>query len=327
LEICNSSNSSIRILDDSGNFTGYLNDTIFNAIPGSFPEIVMNGSKTPPYGYRLPVNKYSITLDSFKTTESRAFFFTRNTSYSYERSDAQQTQTDQLYFDNGVLVGNPDDQTKSVKLLNIINETTQEKVFIARSIGLETGDFVRIENPNTNTIKLISWGSAKNYNIELNSADATGIGRFVSDNISLSVNTIHTYVPDWTDVTNTDLIVLVDVDMDGTIDDTLYLQNQLTGVGDDHGSLLIPDRYNLAQNYPNPFNPITVIRYQLPVNSQVTLKVYDVLGREVSTLVNENKKPGSYEIDFDGSKMPSGLYFYRIVAGNFIETKKMLLLK
>jgi hypothetical protein len=92
-------------------------------------------------------------------------------------------------------------------------------------------------------------------------------------------------------------------------------------------NLTVPAKFYLDQNYPNPFNPSTTINYQLPRQSQVTLKVFDVLGREVSTLVNENKKPGSYEVEFDGSKLPSGVYFYRLQAGIFLETKKLLLLK
>jgi hypothetical protein len=99
----------------------------------------------------------------------------------------------------------------------------------------------------------------------------------------------------------------------------------VTGVNEHDHSL--PATYVLEQNYPNPFNPATVISYQLPVNSQVTLKVFDVLGREVATLVNENKKSGSYEVEFSGSKLPSGMYFYRLQAGSFVETKKLLLMK
>ena len=85
--------------------------------------------------------------------------------------------------------------------------------------------------------------------------------------------------------------------------------------------------YQLSQNYPNPFNPSTVISYRLPVIGFVTLKVYDVLGREVATLVNEEKSAGEYEIEFNGSKLPSGIYFYQLKTGNFVETKKMVLLK
>lgn len=95
---------------------------------------------------------------------------------------------------------------------------------------------------------------------------------------------------------------------------------------------LVPTEFVLYQNYPNPFNPSTIIRYQLPVNSNVTLKIYDILGREVSTLVNEYLNAGSYEIDFNVGQnsspaLASGIYFYKIQAGDYVETKKMILLK
>ena len=85
--------------------------------------------------------------------------------------------------------------------------------------------------------------------------------------------------------------------------------------------------YALLQNYPNPFNPTTSIKYSIKENTHVTLSVYDVLGREIKNLVNENKNPGEYEVKFDGSGMTSGIYFYRLKAGDFIKSKKMLILK
>lgn len=88
-----------------------------------------------------------------------------------------------------------------------------------------------------------------------------------------------------------------------------------------------PKRYALAQNYPNPFNPITMIRYELPERADVTLKVYDLLGREVATLVNATQGQGTYQVPFNASNLASGVYFYRLKAGAFIETKKMLLVK
>jgi hypothetical protein len=87
--------------------------------------------------------------------------------------------------------------------------------------------------------------------------------------------------------------------------------------------------YELSQNYPNPFNPTTIIKYQIPELSFVTIKVYDVLGNEIAILVNEEKPAGGYNVEFriENSELSSGIYFYHLRAGNFIETKKMVLLK
>ncbi|MBK7632006.1 MAG: CotH kinase family protein [Ignavibacteriales bacterium] len=90
---------------------------------------------------------------------------------------------------------------------------------------------------------------------------------------------------------------------------------------------LIPSEFTLFQNYPNPFNPSTKISWQSPVGSQQTLKIYNLLGSEVATLVDEYKTAGTYEVEFKATKYPSGVYFYRLQAGSFVETKKMLLLK
>jgi hypothetical protein len=89
----------------------------------------------------------------------------------------------------------------------------------------------------------------------------------------------------------------------------------------------LPHEFLLHQNYPNPFNPTTMIKYQTPHSSDVTMKVHDVLGREVSVLVNERRGAGVHEVKFDGSGLASDVYFYRLSAGSFVETKKLLLLR
>ncbi|GBD88475.1 Ycf48-like protein precursor [bacterium BMS3Abin03] len=90
---------------------------------------------------------------------------------------------------------------------------------------------------------------------------------------------------------------------------------------------VIPEEFILYQNYPNPFNPTTTINYSLEGTGVITLKVYDILGREVTTLVNENKTAGNYTIKFNAYHLPSGIYFYRLMSGSFSSTKKLLLLK
>lgn len=99
----------------------------------------------------------------------------------------------------------------------------------------------------------------------------------------------------------------------------------ITDIKDDHQ--IIPTVYKLNQNYPNPFNPSTIINYQIPEEGFITLKVYDIIGKEVKTLINENKPAGSYNVKFDASDLSSGIYIYRIRANNFVQSRKMLLIK
>jgi hypothetical protein len=90
---------------------------------------------------------------------------------------------------------------------------------------------------------------------------------------------------------------------------------------------IIPEKYELYQNYPNPFNPTTSIRYSVPSVQNIKLIVYDIPGKEIATLVNGKQSPGVYEVTWDASQFPSGVYFYKFTAGDFSEVKKMVLIK
>ena len=105
---------------------------------------------------------------------------------------------------------------------------------------------------------------------------------------------------------------------------TLYTYVPVTAFNEDVNSV---NSYSLSNNYPNPFNPSTSIQYAISINQFVQLKVYDVLGNEVATLVMEEKLAGSYGVSFNASQLSSGVYFYRLQAGSFVETKKMSLIK
>ena len=119
----------------------------------------------------------------------------------------------------------------------------------------------------------------------------------------------------------------------------IVINDIITDVDDNGGNHInnknkkneIPKVYSLSQNYPNPFNPATIINYQLPKASKVLLKIYDLTGREIKTLVNEEQPAGNYKVNFDASRLASGVYFYRITAtggaSSFVQTKKMILMK
>ena len=105
---------------------------------------------------------------------------------------------------------------------------------------------------------------------------------------------------------------------------SLILVRQLVSISEE---LLLPIEFELSNNYPNPFNPVTSIRYSLPKSEKVSLIVYNLNGKEVARLVNENQQAGNHSIKWDASDVASGIYFYRLQAGDFVQTRKMVLLK
>ncbi|MDR3610592.1 MAG: T9SS type A sorting domain-containing protein, partial [Ignavibacteriaceae bacterium] len=108
------------------------------------------------------------------------------------------------------------------------------------------------------------------------------------------------------------------------IDEFTFTPHSVTGVKE---NTIVPLNFNLSQNYPNPFNPSTVINYSIPRAGLVSLKIYDILGREIRTLLNENKTPGNYSVNFNAHGLSSGVYFYRLTMGTYSDVKKLMLLK
>ncbi|NWG29742.1 MAG: T9SS type A sorting domain-containing protein [Ignavibacteriaceae bacterium] len=110
---------------------------------------------------------------------------------------------------------------------------------------------------------------------------------------------------------------LKQIDFDGTFENSNAVEVEVTS----------PTTFSLEQNYPNPFNPTTKISWQSPVGSHQILKIYDVLGNEVATLVDEYREAGSYSVEFNAGNLTSGMYVYRLSTNNFVDTKKLILLK
>ena len=132
---------------------------------------------------------------------------------------------------------------------------------------------------------------------------------------------------DWLDCSYSATVNLKNASSDGKIvGSTMWkFGTVLTSVGNDGSSL--PNKFSLDQNYPNPFNPSTKIEYTLQIASNVTLKVYNVLGQVVATLVSEKQDVGTHSATFEASQFTSGVYFYKINAGNYTATRKMMLIK
>jgi 1,4-alpha-glucan branching enzyme len=186
---------------------------------------------------------------------------------------------------------------------------------------------------STTDFSLNVSGAGKSIQLNDNSMKANILGNFDVSNISITSNFQNTGM--WYEFFSGDSLNVTDIEMQITLQPgeyKLYTSVKLpsldfiVGIKD---AKEIPTEFKLEQNYPNPFNPETIISYQLPVAEFVSLKVYDVLGREIATLVNEYQQSGDHYSTFSTLhySLSSGIYFYRLKAGNFFETKKMLLLK
>jgi hypothetical protein len=134
------------------------------------------------------------------------------------------------------------------------------------------------------------------------------------------------YIPATVELYNTSDVGVAWVGLDGS-NKRVYWDRYLAVVGVPKTQNELPGTFMLGQNYPNPFNPSTKIEFSLPKDEFVTIKVFDLIGREVSSIVSKNLKAGSYEVEFDAGKLSSGVYFYRMNAGSFSETKKMIVVK
>jgi len=190
-------------------------------------------------------------------------------------------------------------------------------------------DKITITSPDNNPVNLVSLAA---YQVSETSKDSLVIEGW--DNSSLKYS--HSFPNDsnWTiytlnyDNINKIIIRLDSVGKGGLTDynfDNFTFTSSISSVSND--SALVPLRYNLSQNYPNPFNPNTVISYRIAKPGRVVLKIYDLLGREVSTLVDEYKPADNYTVYFNASKLSSGVYIYILSSNGFVSSHKMVLLK
>jgi hypothetical protein len=167
------------------------------------------------------------------------------------------------------------------------------------SAGGVSANYVARFNTQTNTWSTLGTGSSNGVNDYVYALAVSGSEVFVGGGFTLAGGIASTFIARWNSGTSR--------------------VEQLSPTA--------PKTFLLEQNYPNPFNPSTTIRYQLPVASEVKLEVYDVLGKKIATLVNERQSAGSYQVVWNASGLSSGTYFYRLQAGTFVETKKMIMVK
>jgi formylglycine-generating enzyme len=317
---------SIEITNGAGAGIGSHGSVSYNTLDDGLVIHPQNSNVRPPLGYFVPEGRYSIQLSAFADSVADFSALSEVGMFNYWRSDVAGGQTDHLAYDSGIGVGNPDAATKTVNLEAITRVTGGERDFRILNCATVQNDSVRIVTPDSNRVAFVNLGPSKTYDLTVVLAGENATGKFLHGHIAVPTHSTHIIAPDWQDITHQPMRIYQDRGNTGVISDSLVVTNQVgeAGVGSTEG---VPERFSLDQNYPNPFNPATVIRFGLPFASRVVLTVYDVLGREVAVLVDEKREAGSYEVTFNGASLSSGMYFYRMDAGSFTQTRKLMLLR
>jgi hypothetical protein len=316
----------VQIRNPQGQEVQYA-DSLSLGIPDALPIIPLVGGPQKPIGYLLPTDTYEVTLTGGASPDRSSAVFADSRILSYHRTDADSTQTDFVRFGEGILAKNPDTQPRELRLRTILGTSVEDRKGVEVSgVGLSGHDSLALTPLPTDDVQLRNYGKQSTYDLRLILDSKTNRQFFEHTGIHLDSLSTHRVVPQWTDLGGTGVKIYIDRGNDGTVDDSLIVQNETSGA-DIHGTLETPREYRLEQNYPNPFNPVTRITYSVPSAGHVSLRVYDILGREVATLVNEEKQPGSYTVTFNGQGLASGVYFYRFNAQGYVSTKKMILTK
>jgi hypothetical protein len=329
LETFNSPYADIRISNAAGQTVGFASGAMIDSIPGAWRRLTLSGNSSPPIGYFLPPGDYTVrvgaSLDS--TTYFAAFF--DSLAFSFHRQGAKPGDIEVLHLastERSLTVVNPDTGSKPLFLQSIETVSGEETACRLHVPAMDGGDTLGLHLAGARTVSVLTSKHPTTVDLRLELVKNFANPVFEHAGLSLQQNASYLIAPVWDSLATVPLRIYVDLGKDGTVDDTLYVLNQSTAVPrNERGE--IPNQFKLHQNYPNPFNPITTIRYELPHASRVTLKVYNTLGQEVATLVNETKPAGVYTAQFDAANFASGVYLYRLQAGSYVETKKLILLK
>jgi hypothetical protein len=326
IQLLNSTTGSVVITNPAGGSIGCHDSTIFNTFSDGIPIVPATSTFQPPIGYYIPDDSYSIRMSAFQDSIAMVSAFGSSTVFSYWRMDALTNQSDILSYSNGIACGNPDTQVKKVNLEAIISANAGEHQMQVLNCLLAENDSLQMNAPDTSMLEFVNLGQQRVYDLNIVLAGRASHGHFTHTGISIPAHSTHYILPSWHDLPHQPVKIYEDIGNTGSIHDTLVVINQLTGVGEQL-NLEIPHEFRLEQNYPNPFNPTTVVSCQLPVASRLKIAVYDILGREVAILMDERKEAGRYQVTWDASGFASGVYIYRLTAGEYVQSKRMLLLR
>ncbi len=264
-------------------------------------------------------------MEDFADSVAQLSFFTDSSVFTYRRGGATLAQTDRFAYDGNLSMRNADPQAKSITVSTIlIIDSTAEKTYTISDCALTQNDSMRFAKAGDDDYRIVNVGPPKTYGLRIEHGSATANRLFIQPTVSLSATSSHIIVPNWNKLYEP-IRIYIDHGNNGTIDDSILVQNTVDV--EERGELGVPKEFGLGQNYPNPFNPETQIEFSLPTRQRVTLRIFDVLGRQVRVLLDEVREAGNHRVVFDGTALSSGVYFYQLRAGDRMQVRKMLLIR
>jgi uncharacterized membrane protein len=349
MKILNSDAKDVRIVG-MGESVKYdtINGITISGPLAVWPIIPATGGPHRPLGFYLPRpcpdpygydRFYNVWLSQLGDSNVYVSFRTDSVIWNYSRHHADSTQMDCFVYletskEQGVVVYFGSEGNRTVDIGAILPGDNSEKALDVTILSIVPGNSIQTSYRQDGDFSIRNTGSGfPTYcNFRLTNISTGGTGLFKYDSLYLDGEASYIiHNPNWDSLDTAPLKILIDLGGNGTIDDSLILNNQATDV-DESGDLGLPKTFQLCHNYPNPFNPATTIEYSLPHRADVVIEIFDVLGRKVRQLVNETKAAGVYQVTWNGTDqsgvpVSTGVYLYRIQAGDFVESRKMLLIK
>ncbi|HTK81165.1 MAG TPA: T9SS type A sorting domain-containing protein [Bacteroidota bacterium] len=298
----------------------YKNGSLTETLPMGAGLLPPTASPAPPAVYGVPWDNYRVRLGA-SGNHLGLSRFSNYEEYSYERDDADSSQTDNISLDDGMTLANHDAALKHVAMESIGNFGGGSIRYNFSKLAVAAEESLRIKE-NGETTTLINFGSPKTCDLFVKKAYAYGrLATFRHAGLLLPGNASFLFSQGNDSIGTARM--LIDNGRDGSYDDTVFVSSDILGVQDPG----VPLAFVLHQNYPNPFNPRTTIRYELPASSNVTLKIYDLFGRTIATLVNGKQTAGLHSVEWNAGNFASGVYVYELRAGDFVASKKLLFVK
>jgi len=327
IRVFNTQSASTTITNSLDLSIGFADSSVYNHLAKGIPIIPYVGSYHPPIGYYLPQDNYSIKLTDFSDSVTYTTFFSDSVVYNYERFDAGSEQTDLLKYENGLCIYNEDNEEKTINIGSIAVQDSLELVFEINNCLLSEFDSLDIRLGDRDVLYLNNSGKQKNYDLLIRIISESLNKTFTQNQIGLAENTTHQIIPEWNNIDIESIMILIDSGNVGEFIDTIFLINEVTSIAKENlDSQKKLSGYDLVQNFPNPFNLSTTIGFGIPKDCFVTLQVFNINGQLMETLVNEHKDVGRHNLLWDAARYNSGLYYYKITAGDFSAVKKCILI-